>query len=91
MSEIKKDKCDFCGKETNDHYNEEGWIRLEGLLSISISRGRRDDGQAIRDYDSLPGEGNNLDFCDVNCLLGFLKQVGSKEERNSTENCGTFI
>jgi len=80
MSEIRKDKCDFCGKETQDRYIEEGWIHLEGIESISILRGRKEDGTAIIDCGNFVEE--VLDFCSEKCLIGFLKQMGSKEERN---------
>lgn len=72
--EIKKTKCDGCGKETDDHYKAVGWTQIGGLnieVTVSISKGRRPDGQAKTGFYS----GKPLDFCGRKCLIVWLDKL----------------
>lgn len=65
-------KCNNCGKISEDVYSEIGWIkfRKEGGIPLSIYNGRKSDGAAnteryYRGHD-------NFDFCSLECFLRWL-------------------
>jgi hypothetical protein len=70
MSKIEKDKCDLCGKETDDRYAELGWIRLKDISNITISLGRGKDRCAKTKFKGNVG---TIDFCSTGCLIEFIK------------------
>lgn len=76
MSEIKKDKCDNCGKETRDRYLEVGWIAL-GHPSVSISLGREKSGPAVTGAHRCK-DSDTLDFCCVQCMVSWMAALAGK-------------
>ncbi len=84
MSRIEVTKCNNCGKETHDFYNENGWISIEGA-AITISTGRRKTKDAkIMGYT----RNQELHFCCDECLIKYLdelKNEACKRENNRTE------
>jgi len=77
MSKVEILKCDNCGRSTEDYYAEEGWIIFENLSDITITHGRRDDGQAITSFNNIIPE--YLSFCSVGCLIEYLDKINKKE------------
>lgn len=73
MSEISKSKCDQCGLETEDCYKEIGWIQMEGLTSMTVSKGREKDGQVKTDFMKFIFE-ESLDFCCFEDFILFFKE-----------------
>jgi hypothetical protein len=69
MSELGIVSCDRCGSRVDDRYLAKGWIRLEGSIvgtnrfNITMSRGRKKNGQAMTKYEEF----SRLDFCGVDC------------------------
>jgi len=80
---IEKNACNQCGKETVDVYAEKGWIRFNSLgtngIDISVTKGRRDDGNAITDYKSFGASHMPLEFCSYECLKKFIQELGKKK------------
>jgi hypothetical protein len=68
MSTIQKHKCDQCGREVVKAYEEIGWIRL-CITSLSISLGPERT-TYLKDIATV-GVGE-FDFCDHNCLAGWI-------------------
>jgi len=76
MSVIKKDRCDFCGKEVDNWYKEKGWTRIRGLEQITIAKGRGDDTY----YKQFSGGTAFLDFCCWEHFVGFVKKIREEDE-----------
>ncbi len=66
MSKIKKDKCDFCGKEVDNHCAQQGWIVIEGVIVRYL--GTYKNGC----YQSIFHEKRDFDFCSFSCLQKFI-------------------
>jgi hypothetical protein len=71
MSSIDKQKCDNCGKETYDKYEEIGWIQFVGG-TITVSKGRKPDRCADSKFINLETS-KYLDFCCLDCLVNYIK------------------
>ena len=64
---IEKSKCDTCGKETEDYYGEQGWIRPT-IQEITFCTGRNKRGTAkTKFYRNL-----ELDFCSNKCMKKWI-------------------
>lgn len=48
MAQISITKCDQCGKRTDDHYTERGWIQIQGTVTRAYGRDNR--GQAVTEF-----------------------------------------
>jgi hypothetical protein len=82
MSGFHGDKCDQCGKRTDDRYEEMGWIQLEyAAISISLKRqrGGQHDRQARTAFRGSSGRSRHLDFCCVQCMVKWLQVLAGKE------------
>ena len=73
MSECTLTQCDQCGKRTDDHYNELGWVHMEATSSIDItlSLGRDKKDQAKTKFKT--GR-KDLDFCRFECMKNYIWQ-----------------
>ena len=73
MSRVNKYKCDHCGKEAVCHYDEVGWIVIDSVRSITVTKGRAPNGRAITEHRHL--RGNGLHFCCTTCLAAYIEDV----------------
>lgn len=75
MARVEKFRCDHCGKEVEDPYLENGWLKFDGAISRSWGIRRRGrDGDAQTDYI-----GKSSEFCSVKCLVAALDKI--REEK----------
>jgi len=74
MSEIKKNRCECCDKETEDWYAEPEWIQFAGASSTVVRGKRRPDRSAdVKCFNLSPDIGGHaLDFCGPVCLMTYL-------------------
>lgn len=82
MSIIKKDKCDFCGREVDNCFNVKGWVRIRGLDQITIVKGIGDDTY----YKRFLGKDTLLDFCCWEHFVGFVKKIRKEAEVSFLKN-----
>lgn len=81
MTKITKQKCDQCGKETDDRYCEPGWIHINDSsalttrVSISMSIRRNERGHAKTAWVSF----KEIDFCCMSCLTRYLSEIYNRE------------
>jgi hypothetical protein len=76
VASITKYRCDHCGKEVEDIFLENGWIRFQG--SVTRSWGRRKNGgtgDPLTDYI-----GGSPEFCSVTCLVGALNTLRAQKK-----------
>ena len=81
---VEKTVCNQCGKETNDHYAEKGWLiigeaGLQHGITITITKGRTEYGMAKTGYRSMSVSEMPLEFCSYECLKKFIQELGKKK------------
>jgi hypothetical protein len=70
MTRINKDKCDNCGKETDDNYEEVGWITVK-FKELRVSAGRY-KGRTAQSW--VYESGIEKDFCCKDCFFEFVNK-----------------
>jgi len=76
VASITKYRCDHCGKEVEDIFLENGWIRFQG--SVTRAWGRRKNGgtgDPLTDYI-----GGSPEFCSVQCLVAALNTLRAQKK-----------
>ncbi len=86
MSSVRRDICDYCGKETSDRYASEGWVRVKGSppdtrFQLTISIGREESGTA----HTVFFEAMVQDFCCLDCYFDYLQDKIEESEWEMVE------
>ncbi len=70
MTTVTKYRCDHCGKEVEDVYLENGWLKIQGALTRSWGvRKRGREGDAQTDYI------HDVEYCSIDCMISALDKV----------------
>lgn len=86
--EKKVNKCESCGKQTEDYLNEYGWININNY-EFAIQKERNQEGTAqsilwtrnIRTEE----EGMHFDFCCIECFLKWIISNMTKVVRDKSK------
>jgi hypothetical protein len=77
MSTFTGRRCDNCGTATDDHYEEKGWLVIEG--KVIRAQGRAKDRTGVTDF--LNG---THDFCSLACFTATLdEQVKARKAKKT--------
>lgn len=84
MSKVEMVKCDFCGKVSEDVYDDSGWISMTmpGGHGKAIGHFRRDK---VSKYATSESTSiyivNEAHFCTGNCLVAYFEQIINSLDR----------